>query len=201
MQESCTPGSVGEVSSNRHLYPMAALAPSDARVVREGRREAFTGEGAGEVLSGVRQVRGADVFRPTEGNTAGVDIARHTPTPRRRRPWHAQKPFARQPGALHRRPRQSWPGRCREGRRLIADDECEGESDLPEVAWKRANKAASAVAVALKPEWRASRLSHIRRAKLVNLFDSQRRNTLEVQEVHRCEQYCSEMDGSEDHYA
>ena len=42
---------------------------------RKGRREAFTGEGAGEVLSGVRQVRGADVLRPTEGNTAGVDIA------------------------------------------------------------------------------------------------------------------------------
>ena len=36
-------------------------------------------------MSGVRQVRGADVFRPTEGNTAGVDIARHTLTPRRRR--------------------------------------------------------------------------------------------------------------------
>ena len=33
-------------------------APSDARVAREGRREAFTGEGAGEVLSGVRQVCG-----------------------------------------------------------------------------------------------------------------------------------------------
>jgi uncharacterized protein (DUF1330 family) len=29
------------------------------------------------------------------------------PTPRRRRPWHAQKPFAREPGDLHRRP----PGR------------------------------------------------------------------------------------------
>ena len=58
------------------------------------------------------------------------------------------------------------------------------KSDLPEVAWKRAN-----------------RLSHIRRAKLVNLFDGQRRNTLEVQELHRCEQYCSEMEGCEDHYA
>jgi hypothetical protein len=49
-------------------------------VVREGRREAFTGESAGEVLSGVRQVGGADVFRPTESNTAGVDIARHMRT-------------------------------------------------------------------------------------------------------------------------
>ena len=44
--------------------------PQVMTAAREGRREAFTGEGAGEVLSGVRQVRGADVFRPTEGNTA-----------------------------------------------------------------------------------------------------------------------------------
>jgi hypothetical protein len=29
----------------------------DARVVREARREAFTGEGAGEILSGVRRAR------------------------------------------------------------------------------------------------------------------------------------------------
>ena len=56
-------------------------ASAHARVYDDAgvRREAFTGEGAGEVLSGVRQVRGADVFRPTEGNTAGVDIARHMP--------------------------------------------------------------------------------------------------------------------------
>ena len=84
---------------------------------REAVREALIGGRTGEVLSGVRQVRGADVFRPTEGNTARVDIAKHMPTPRRRRPWHAQKPFAREPGDLHRRPCQSWPGRCREGRR------------------------------------------------------------------------------------
>jgi hypothetical protein len=67
----------------RHGEGVANRTGPEARVVREGRREAFTGEGAGEVLSGVRQVRGADVFRPTEGNTAGVDIARHMPTPRR----------------------------------------------------------------------------------------------------------------------
>jgi hypothetical protein len=46
---------------------------------------------------GVRQVRGADVFRPIEGNTTDVDIARHMLAPRLRRPWHAQKPFAREP--------------------------------------------------------------------------------------------------------
>src|SRR5262249_41677951 len=115
-------GKSGTVEEERN-----APDPRGARRVRGGRRgsvtgeggggEGFTGEGAGEVLSGVRQVRGADVFRPTEGNTAGVDTARHMPPPRRRRPWHAQKPFARERGGLHRRPRQSWPGRCREGRR------------------------------------------------------------------------------------
>jgi hypothetical protein len=39
-----------------------------------------------------------------------VVMARHEPAPRRRRPWHAQKPFVREPGDLHRRPHQSWPG-------------------------------------------------------------------------------------------
>src|SRR5271166_804135 len=85
------------------------------------------GKGAGEVLSGVRQVRGADVFRPTEGNTAGVDIARHMLAPRRRRPWHAQKPFAREPGGLHRRPRQSLAGTLSGRPEAVADDECNGE--------------------------------------------------------------------------
>ena len=33
--------------------------------------------------------------------------ARHEPAPRRRRPWHAQKPFVREPGDLHRCPHQS----------------------------------------------------------------------------------------------
>ena len=48
-----------------------------------------------------------------------VVIARHEPAPRRRRPWHAQKPSAREPGDLHRRPHQSWPGPRREGPRPI----------------------------------------------------------------------------------
>ena len=56
-------------------------AASDARVVREGRREAFTGEGAGEVLSGVRQVRGADVFVPQKA-IRPVSISRDTCRPR-----------------------------------------------------------------------------------------------------------------------
>ena len=37
----------------------------------------------------------------------------------------------------------------------VADDECEGESDLPEVAEKRANKAASAAAELVERRGRA----------------------------------------------
>jgi hypothetical protein len=33
-----------------------------------------------------------------------VVIARHEPAPRRRRPWHVQKPSAGEPGDLHRCP-------------------------------------------------------------------------------------------------
>jgi hypothetical protein len=93
-----------------------------------------------EVLSGVRQVRGAGVFPPTESNTAGVDIARHMPTPRRRRPWHAQKPFAREPGDLQQSPPVA-AGTLSGRPEAVADDECDGEVGLPEVARKRANKA------------------------------------------------------------
>ena len=58
-------------------------------------------------------------------------------------------------------------GRCREGRRLGADDEREGEVGLPEVAKKRANKAASAAAELVKFDTgayraRPSRRSHTR---------------------------------------
>ena len=76
-----------------------------------------------------------------------VVIARHEPAPRRRRPWHAQKPSAREPGDLHRCPHQSWRGPRREGRRPKPTTmSAKEKSDLPEVAEKRANKAASAAA-------------------------------------------------------
>jgi hypothetical protein len=51
-------------------------------------------------LSGVKQLRDADAFRPAEGKTAHDDIARHAPIPRRRSPWRAQTPSAREPGYL-----------------------------------------------------------------------------------------------------
>jgi len=65
--------------------------PESCVAVREDRCEALTGECVGQPLSGENQLRGADVLRPSEGNTACVDSARRSPTPRRRRTWHAQK--------------------------------------------------------------------------------------------------------------
>ena len=91
--------------------------PESCACGREAASEALIGECLGQVLSGVRQVRGADVFRPTEGEMVRVVIARYEPAPRRRRPWHAQKPSTREPGDLHRSPHQSWSGPRREGRR------------------------------------------------------------------------------------
>ena len=101
--------------------------PESCAVRREAAREALTGECVGQVLSGVRQVRGADVFRPTEGNTGGSLSRGSVATPRRRRPWHAQKPSAREPGDLHRRPRQSVAGTASGRPEAVADDEREGE--------------------------------------------------------------------------
>jgi hypothetical protein len=74
--------------------------PESCVAFREERGEALTGDCVGQPLSGVKQLRGADAFRPVEGNTAHDDIASHAPIPRRRRPWHAQTPSAREPGYL-----------------------------------------------------------------------------------------------------
>jgi hypothetical protein len=75
-------------------------APESCVAFREGRDEALTGDCVGQPLSGVKQLRDADAFRPAEGKTAHDDIARHAPIPRRRRPWHAQMPSVREPGYL-----------------------------------------------------------------------------------------------------
>ena len=74
--------------------------PESCAATREGRSEALTGDCVGQPLSGEKQLRGADAFRPAEGNTTHVAIARHGPAPRRRRTWHAQTPPAREPGYL-----------------------------------------------------------------------------------------------------
>ena len=74
--------------------------PESCAATREGRGEALTGDSVGQPLSGENQLRGADAFRPAEGNTAHVVIARRRPAPRRRRTWHALTPSAREPGYL-----------------------------------------------------------------------------------------------------
>src|SRR6478609_3492784 len=75
-------------------------APESCAATREGRSEALTGDSAGQPLSGENQLRSADAFRPAEGNTAYVVIARHRSAPRRRRHWHALTPPGREPGYL-----------------------------------------------------------------------------------------------------
>ena len=74
--------------------------PESCAAVREERGEALTGDCVGQPLSGVKQLRDADAFRPVEGNMAHDGIASHAPIPRRRRTWHAQTPPAREPGYL-----------------------------------------------------------------------------------------------------
>jgi hypothetical protein len=74
--------------------------PESCAAAREGRGEALTGECVGQPLSGENQLRGADVLRPAEGNRARVVNARRSPTPRRRRTWHAQTPSGREPDFL-----------------------------------------------------------------------------------------------------
>ena len=66
--------------------------PESCVAFREERGEALTGDCVGQPLSGVKQLRDADAFRPVEGNMAHDDIASHAPIPRRRRTWHGLTP-------------------------------------------------------------------------------------------------------------
>ena len=120
--------------------------PQVMRVRPRGRKRSVDRGVSRRGIERRKPIRGADVLRPAEGNTAGVAIARRLPTPRRRRPWHAHKPSAREPGDLHRRPRQPWPGPLSGRPEAVADNERVEKSDPPEVAKKQANKAASAAA-------------------------------------------------------
>jgi hypothetical protein len=79
------------------LSACGGTAVSHARRAREGRGEALIGECVGQPLSGENQLRGANVLRPAEGNTARVVVERQASAPRRRRTWHAQTPCAREP--------------------------------------------------------------------------------------------------------
>jgi hypothetical protein len=75
--------------------------PESCAVYREVCGEALTGERAGQPLS--REIilfQDADVVALTEGNTNGCSIASARTVLRGRRPWHARKLFAREPGDL-----------------------------------------------------------------------------------------------------
>ena len=67
------------------------LDPESCRFRRKAELEALTGALVGWVLSSeIRLVRGADVLKPTEGNTARIANARSVPALRNRRP-HARQ--------------------------------------------------------------------------------------------------------------
>ena len=90
------------------------IGPESCGLAREGDVEALTGVCAGQPLSGESKIPGADAVTVAEGNTMVGAIASLLSPRRRHRPWHVHKPFAREPGDLHRRPCQSWPGPRRE---------------------------------------------------------------------------------------
>jgi hypothetical protein len=90
--------------------------PESCAVYREVCGEALTGERAGQPLS--REIilfQDADVVALTEGNTNGCSIASARTVLRGRRPWHARKLFAREPGDLQFGHLQLRGGPCREG--------------------------------------------------------------------------------------
>ena len=136
----------GEVRSEPHR-PRSSCAAT-----REGRSEALTGDSAGQPLSGENQLRSADAFRPAEGNTAHVAIARQSRSaPRRRRhlacadaPWSGTGISLGRPCGVVQGPR-------REGRRPKPTMNGPEKSDSPIVAVKPANEAARAAEEQVEP--------------------------------------------------
>jgi len=75
--------------------------PESCAVYREVCGEALTGERAGQPLSHeIFLIQDADVVTFAEGKTNGCTIASARTVLRGRRPWHARKLFAREPGDL-----------------------------------------------------------------------------------------------------
>ena len=94
------------------------IGPESCVAVREGGREALTGERAGQAIERRNIIlRGAHALRTAEGNTATNRHGEERATPRRQRPWHVWKPSAREPGDLHFRPMQPRIGPHRESTR------------------------------------------------------------------------------------
>lgn len=77
------------------------IGPEPCADVREDVGEASAGEGAGQPLSRENYLApGADAIRTAEGNMIGRASASARAARRGRRPWHAQKLLAREPGDL-----------------------------------------------------------------------------------------------------
>ena len=90
--------------------------PESCAVHREACGEALTGERAGQPLSHeIFLIQDADVVTFAEGKTGGCAIASTRTVLRGRRPWHARKLFAWEPGDLQFDHLHSRSGPCREG--------------------------------------------------------------------------------------
>jgi hypothetical protein len=91
------------------------IGPESCVVVREVAREALTGVRAGQAIERRNFVlREAHALLTAEGKTAMIQIGEDRAGLRRQRPWHVRKSSAREPGCLHLRPEQPWPGPHRE---------------------------------------------------------------------------------------
>jgi hypothetical protein len=91
------------------------IGPESCVAVREGVREALTGVRAGQAMERRNfALREAHAFLTAEGNIVAIRFGKDCAVPRRQRPWHVRKSFAREPGDLHIRPGAPCSGPHRE---------------------------------------------------------------------------------------
>jgi hypothetical protein len=92
------------------------IGPESCAAVREGVREALTGVRAGQAIERRNfALREAHALLTAEGDMAAIRFGKDRAVPRRQRPWHVRKSFAREPGDLHNRPGAPCSGPRREG--------------------------------------------------------------------------------------
>jgi hypothetical protein len=92
------------------------IGPESCAAVREDVREALTGVRAGQATERRNfALREAHALLTAEGNMATIRFGKDRAVPRRQRPWHVRKSFAREPGDLHNRPGAPGSGPRREG--------------------------------------------------------------------------------------
>ena len=92
------------------------IGPESCAAVREGVHEALTGVRAGQAMERRNfALRGAHALLTAEGSMVMIRVGEDRAVPRRHRPWHVRKSFAREPGDLHIRPGAPCSGPRREG--------------------------------------------------------------------------------------